>query len=192
MTDPTRQLCGLAATFPGTIGWDASAFKPWLGLGLGLPLRADHGVVITPAGVTTTVGRTLDAVLIEESSTTPAGLLVLAELDAGPFGAAVLEAASNCRPGDRRIGLSLGFRYVGEDGEIESVLPTELSVTPSPADPMALTIGVGRQAGAAWELLPRVARRRGGPGEAGPVHVRDRPRPPGADRATHVQAPPLR
>jgi hypothetical protein len=54
--DPARAICGVAAVFGQPSANDNWVFQPeqfqdWLALGMGLPMRVDHGPLVDGRGV---------------------------------------------------------------------------------------------------------------------------------------------
>jgi hypothetical protein len=163
-----RLLCGLATRFDqpgldGTPPWPASAFRRFVDLKLGVPLRVDHRSTPTLVQVgNALVNRPVESVgtvrrfAAVGEGTTPAGLLCLAELDPGDPGDALLwdlQRGLDPRSGARPWGLSVGGYGVEYGGAIEQVLPREISLTTDPAWPDALVLAVGADALRTWELL---------------------------------------
>lgn len=162
-----RAIVGYACTFGRRVAghdpFDAGHFAGFLRLGMGIPLRLNHGPVIRSSGVLPAVGVCRYFRCAPTSSGLPAGLLVAAEVDPGPVGDGLLAAAAQAvRPGTwgPRSGLwamSVGVRLVDRGGRLAEVWPEEVSVTGAPADPGASVLAVGEAAAGAWELLTGLA-----------------------------------
>lgn len=162
-----RGLVGWAVSFglevEGAAGgahrWELEHFRAWLALGVGCRLLVDHGPLIGSSGVMPQVG------VVRLWSPSPArgetGLLVAAEVDPGPVGDGLLAAArAGLDPyAVQRVGLSVGARQeVDPFGRVVSVVPTEVSLTYTPADPGAWVVAAGSGAVAVWDQM--AARRR--------------------------------
>ena len=163
MSDPSRQFCGFATTWGPPENWDADSFRRWVKLETGVPLKLGHDAVIFSSGlVLEAVGRITDSALLDEASSHPGGLLVLSVLDPGPVGDLVLADTRNPRPHRRPWGLSVAARILREGARVELALPWEISLTPRPAYPDALILGVGDRAARVWDLLTPARPRRTG------------------------------
>jgi hypothetical protein len=153
--NPDRALIGLATVFgvrsphDGRI-WYRHNFEAFLALGVAIPLRLEHGSLISGSGVIKYVGtaRHFRAVTYPADS-----LLVLAELDddAVGFGDELLADL------DSMINMSYlppGWAFsIGANCVDDMVVPFEISVTQSPAFPDAKILAVGPDAIDAWTLL---------------------------------------
>jgi hypothetical protein len=152
--DPDRAIVGIATVFGQPSpndgrSWKAEQFKDFLALETAIPLRVDHGPLITGRGVIAHVG----VVRRFATVTYPThGLLIMAEVDhAQGFGDELLaDVAAVCSQTwlPHAWGLSLGA-LVAE----HAVLPYEVSVTGSPAFEDAKILGVGEQALSTWTML---------------------------------------
>jgi hypothetical protein len=163
-----RLLCGLATVFdaPSSDGtrWSAESFARWLELSSGLEMRLSHGAVhrvgqmvqlpsgqiqFQPGTLQTSVGRWFRFAAVTAGST-PAGLLALGGVDSGTVGDGVLGAVRD----GTLSGLSLGADvWHDQHGDAELVVPTECSLTSSPAFEQALVIGTGQAAVNVFEML---------------------------------------
>ena len=154
MSDPSREFTGLATVFDEPPeDWAADAFRPWVELGLGLPMQLDHDVVIFPSGGIKEVGKVTDTALLPETSTHPAGLLVLGHLYPGPVGDAVIEGVRSPYPDGRQWGLSIAAAILHEGASVELAVPFEVSVTLKPVYEQALVLAVAERARVVWDLL---------------------------------------
>jgi hypothetical protein len=164
--DPDRALVGVATVFNQRSRngwfWSAAAFKDFLGLETAVPLRVDHGPLISHRGVIMNVGTVRH---FAEISSPVRGLLVLAEVDHSEgWGDSLLVDIGSIlsqRWLPAAWGMSIGA-HVTED----TVLPYEVSVTRNPAFEDALVLGVGADALATWEILTEAASDIPGPGAA--------------------------
>jgi hypothetical protein len=152
--DPARAICGIATVFSqpspndGRI-WKVEQFEQFLDLETAVPLRVDHGPLITNHGVIRSVGMVRRFATV----TWPThGLLIMAEVDdADGFGDQLLHditAVTTQTWLPHAWGLSLGA-LVAED----AAMPFEVSVTRSPAFEDAKILGVGEQAMNTWRML---------------------------------------
>jgi hypothetical protein len=101
--DPDRTICGIATVFGQPSpndgrSWKAEQFKDFLPLETAVPLRVDHGPLISGRGVIMSVGTVRRFAAV----TWPThGLLVLAEVDhADGFGDELLHDMPRSRPSD--------------------------------------------------------------------------------------------
>ena len=153
MRDASRLFCGFGTTFEQPGDWSRDAFSRWVGLRLGLPVQLGHDLVVTSAGVVREVGQVTDCALIDKSPIHPPGLLVLGHLHPGVVGDRVLADMRSPGRHRRRWGLSIAARVLRADGHAVLVMPTELSLTLTPAHERARVLGVGDDARGVWELL---------------------------------------
>lgn len=152
--EPDRAICGIATAFGQPSpndgrSWKAEQFRDFLALETAVPLRVDHGSLITGRGVIMHIGMVRRFATITYPTH---GLLIMAEVDdAEGFGDELLHdiAAITSQTWLPHIwGLSIAA-YVTED----AALPYEVSVTRSPAYPDAKILGVGEQAMSNWRML---------------------------------------
>jgi hypothetical protein len=152
--DPYRALCGIATVFGQTSpndgrSWKAQQFRDFLALEIAIPLRVDHGPLITSRGVIMSVGTVRQFATITYPTH---GLLILAEVDdAAGFGdelLADLAAVTSQTWLPHCWGLSIAA-HATED----AALPYEVSVTRSPALEDSKILGVGGRAISTWQML---------------------------------------
>jgi len=151
-----RAVCGLGVVFyvrsENGGRYRPEQFARFASLGLAVPLAVDHEPVLTGRGTAGPVGTVRGSALLDVTSSHPAGLLLLAEVDPGAAGDALLRlVARGLDPwsGAAPWGLSFG----GALDEAGEAAVGEFSLTLRPALPSARVLGVGRRALAAWELL---------------------------------------
>lgn len=150
-----RTIVGLATCFDVQPQrgrpWRAERFRDFLDdrYPSAVPLRVDHGPLVSRAGVTNSIGvaRAFAAVKIPVP-----GLMCLAEVEAaGGLGDWLLHDIESILsqkwlpPG---WGMSLGASVLDD-----MVVPFEVSVTRSPAFEDAVVLGVGEAAMSIWDLL---------------------------------------
>lgn len=168
MLDWDRAVVGWAVSFGVPVqgstsgaayAWDLDSWREWLRLKMACPLRVSHGIVVTSSRVLLTVG------MVRLWAPAPArgetGLLVAAEVDPGPVGDGLLDAARRGigPQAAQRVGLSVGAKQVVDPfGKVLRVVPEEVSLTYEPADPGAWVLAVGPGAVGTWDqLVPRRA-----------------------------------
>ena len=152
--DPNRAICGIATVFGQPSpndgrSWKAEQFKDFLAMETAVPLRVDHGPLITSRGVIMSVGMVRQFATVTYPTH---GLLILAEVnDAAGFGdelLADLAAVTSQTWPPHCWGLSIAA-HATED----AALPYEVSVTRSPALEDSKILGVGEQAMSTWRML---------------------------------------
>jgi hypothetical protein len=153
-SDPSRLICGLATLFGVRSAngylWSVEQFQRFLDLQIGIPLRVDHGSLITNRGAIRYIGTARYFATVESPAP---GLLCVAELDHDDFGfgeqvIADLVAMTSQRWLPPNWAMSIGARYT-ED----LIMPYEVSITQSPAFEDARILAVGPEALSTWELL---------------------------------------
>jgi hypothetical protein len=153
IADPDRAICGFATVFgvrspnDGRV-WKPDRFRDFLALETAIPLRFNHGPLITPRGAILGMVRRFATVTYPTH-----GLLVLAKVDddAANFGnelLADLAAVTSMTYLPPAWHLSIAAR-VADD----AALPYEISVTQSPAHEDAKILAVGEDALSTWTLL---------------------------------------
>lgn len=156
--DPARAICGVAAVFGQPSANDNWVFQPeqfqdWLALGMGLPMRVDHGPLVDGRGVILHLGRWVDFAIIEYPIH---GLLALGEVgdhaSTRGYGSSLLHDLQlifdqRWLPSDYWA-LSIAA-HVGD----AAVLPYEVSLTRAPACHDAVLLGVGPEAIRSWDFL---------------------------------------
>ncbi len=155
-SDPSRLICGLATIFgipnpnDQRIIYVDDMFQRFLDLEIAVPLRLDHGPVITNHGCIRYIGAARKFRAVEYPTS---GLLVLAEIDDIPEVAelfADLQAITSQRWLEPAWGMSIGCDVVLEEGIAR---PFEVSLTRNRAFEDAKILAVGEQAMSTWELL---------------------------------------
>jgi hypothetical protein len=119
--DPNRAICGIATVFgqPSPNDrriWKVEHFRRFLDLEIGIPLRIEHGPLITNSGVIRYLGTVRRFAVVEYPVP---GLLVLAEMDDIPELEdllADLVAITTQRWLDPAWGMSLAAHVLAEDG----------------------------------------------------------------------------
>jgi hypothetical protein len=149
MIDSSHAICGIITMFdqPGRGNWSAEAFRTWLDLEVGLPIRANHGPLFTPCGTILTLGA------MRRFAPLNAGLLGVGEIDHGDYGDSLLYD----------LGLALCQRWLPSAWGMSitvitapgttDVFPVEVSVTQSPQHAGARVLGVGADAIQVWKTL---------------------------------------
>jgi hypothetical protein len=154
ITNSSRAICGFATLFGVRSAngylWQAEQFQRFVDLQIGVPLRVDHGSLITNRGCLRYIGIARYFAAVESPAP---GLLCVAELDHDDFGfgdqvIADLVAMTSQRWLPASWGMSIGARYT-ED----MIVPYEVSITQSPGFEDARILGVGPEALSTWELL---------------------------------------
>jgi hypothetical protein len=155
-TDPSRTICGYATIFgvpnpnDRRIIYTAAMFRRFLDLEIAVPLRLDHGPVITSRGCIRYIGVVRQFRAVEYPVP---GLLALGEIDAIPEVAelfADLQAITRQRWLEPAWGMSIGCDVVLEEGIAR---PFEVSVTRDRAFEDAKILAVGERAMSTWDLL---------------------------------------
>lgn len=163
--NPERALVGLATIFGVRCPndgrtWQAGQFQRFLDLETAVPLRLNHGPLITSSGVIGYIGVARYFAAVTEPTS---GLLVLGEIDeANGFGDRLLSdlaAETSMTYLPPSWGLSIGA-HVAEDEDL--VWPYELSLVHNPAFEDARILRVGGDAIKVWELLTECAPARSG------------------------------
>jgi hypothetical protein len=159
MINSERCFVGVACTFGKRVRNDGHIFAPemfkrFLDLEMGLPLRVEHGSLLTSKGAIRYVGAVRKFHVIDYPVH---GLLILAELHDDPAGWSNellhdLAAIASQQWLPQAWALSIGA-HIGEG----TVLPYEISLTQSPADHDAKILAVGAEAITTFELLSEVA-----------------------------------
>ena len=153
--DPNRPICGMATVFgqpspnDGRI-YRAEHFQWFLDLEMGVPMRLNHGSLITNRSCIRYIGAVRRFAAVEHPVP---GLLALAELDDIPELEdllADLVAITSQRWLDPAWGMSLGALVIDEEGIVK---PYEVSLTREPAFPDAAIISVGERALSTFDLL---------------------------------------
>jgi hypothetical protein len=154
--DPNRAICGIATVFgqpnpnDRRIIYRPEHFQRFLDLEIGIPLRIEHGPLVTNRSCIRYIGTVRRFAVVEHPVP---GLLVLGEIDDIPELEdllADLVAITTQRWLDPAWGMSLGAHVLAEDGTAK---PFEVSLSQSPAFPDAKIISVGERAISTWDLL---------------------------------------
>lgn len=150
MLNPARAVVGLARRLDDE--YRPEHLREFLDLGVAVPMRLDHGPLILANGTFIQyLGQWRRAAVVEGDGVRPTGLIVLGEVDDGPYGDAAL-VALNDEPGT--WGLSWGISLDHDErGQVEQVMPFEVSLTTRPKNPDSLVIASGPRAVGVWELL---------------------------------------
>jgi hypothetical protein len=150
--NPQRQVVGVATIFNqrsyGGLCWQPEEFGRWLGMEMAVPVRLDHGPILSSSGGILDIGRAGPFAVIRQPVF---GLLALLELDEGPWQDALLADIKQHlgSPYLQPYGLSIGAHRLR--GEV--CLPYELSISLDPGFAQALILDVGPQAQDTWDLL---------------------------------------
>ena len=156
--DPQRAICGIATVYDqrsrnGDRAWKREHFERFLAVETAVPLRLEHGPLITHHGAIRYVGVVRQLASIAYPV---AGLLILAEVDdADGFGDKLLADLASLGGHSYLPScwhLSVAAHVGEEDGE-QFAWPFEISIVHTPAIEDTKILAVGSHAIDVWRLL---------------------------------------